>query len=81
MDSCLRRIAADNPAGPPPTISTSYAMLSRGIDDGSSTVEKSARDGLAFFVVIMRRDRRAAWRIIMSGSPHCFLFCEHHIIL
>jgi hypothetical protein len=29
MESCLRRIDAANPAGPPPTIKTSNAMVSR----------------------------------------------------
>ena len=29
--SCLRRIAADSPAGPPPTITTSYSIDSRAI--------------------------------------------------
>ena len=34
------RIAADNPAGPPPTIHTSYIIISRGgrSDDSSSTL-------------------------------------------
>jgi hypothetical protein len=27
--SCFRRIAADSPAGPPPTITTSYSIASR----------------------------------------------------
>jgi hypothetical protein len=27
----LRRIAADSPAGPPPTITTSYSIASRAI--------------------------------------------------
>ena len=29
--SCLSRIAADSPAGPPPTINTSYSIDSRAI--------------------------------------------------
>ena len=28
--SCFRRIAADKPAGPPPTMTTSYSIASRG---------------------------------------------------
>jgi hypothetical protein len=28
--SCLRRMAVDRPAGPPPTMTTSYSMDSRG---------------------------------------------------
>jgi len=39
--SCLRRIEAANPAGPPPTISTSKAMLSRGGSVSSLVVVSS----------------------------------------
>lgn len=40
--SCLIRIAAANPAGPPPTISTSKGMASRGSSSSVSEVEKKA---------------------------------------
>ena len=36
---CFRRMAADRPAGPPPTITTSYSMASRGSEWGPSSSE------------------------------------------
>ena len=32
--SCFSRIAAESPAGPPPTMTTSYSMLSRVVGFG-----------------------------------------------
>ena len=54
--NCLRRIAAASPAGPPPTMTTSYSMLSRSIGSSSpSTVLERPRAAAG-----VRERRRAA---------------------
>ena len=43
--TCLSRIAAERPAGPPPTMTTSYSMTSRSSLSRSSAPEHMAREG------------------------------------
>ena len=66
--SCFRRIAAASPAGPPPTITTSYSIASRVIDT-TSAVQFARRRAHEASIIMAQSSTALSRRLARSACP------------
>src|SRR5438552_12164288 len=63
--SCFKRIAADRPEGPPPTMTTSYSMTSRGTNRSSALWQRSHYNCVSSPPLPMSRNRKLMHTVVV----------------